>query len=70
MVVSSIFYFHPYLGKVSNLINMFPMGLNHQLVYPQIDECIAERNFLSKSNMLWCKAGKADGVLDMDLRQT
>ena len=25
------FYFHPYLGKWSNLINMFQMGWNHQL---------------------------------------
>ena len=26
-----IFYFHPYLGKVSNLTNIFQMGWNHQL---------------------------------------
>ena len=25
-------YFHPYLGKISNLTNMFQMGWNHQLV--------------------------------------
>ena len=24
-------YFHPYLGKWSNLINIFQMGWNHQL---------------------------------------
>ena len=23
-------YFHPYLGKMSNLTNMFQMGGNHQ----------------------------------------
>ena len=28
---SSIFYFHPYLGKWSNLTNIFQMGWNHQL---------------------------------------
>ena len=26
------FYFHPYLGKWSNLTNIFQMGWNHQLV--------------------------------------
>ena len=33
MVVSNIFDFHPYLGKWSNLTNIFQMGcFNHQLV--------------------------------------
>ena len=27
-----MFYFHPYLGKISNLTNIFQMGSNHQLV--------------------------------------
>ncbi len=31
VVVSNIFYFHPYLGKVSILTNIFHMGWNHQL---------------------------------------
>ena len=31
LVVSNIFYFHPYLGKWSNLTNIFQMGWNHQL---------------------------------------
>ena len=26
LVVSTIFYFHPYLGKISNLTNIFQMG--------------------------------------------
>ena len=30
LVVSKIFYFHPYLGKWSNLTNIFQMGWNHQ----------------------------------------
>ena len=30
MVVSNIFYFHPYLGKWSSLTNIFQMGWNHQ----------------------------------------
>ena len=33
MVVSNIFYFHPYLGKWSKLTNIFQMGWNHQLEY-------------------------------------
>ncbi len=33
VVVSSIFYFHLYLGKWSNLTNIFQMGWNHQLVF-------------------------------------
>ncbi len=32
VVVSNIFYFHPYLGENSNLTNIFQMGWNHQLV--------------------------------------
>ena len=31
-MVSNIFYFHPYLGKWSELTNVFHMGWNHQLV--------------------------------------
>ena len=31
MVVSNIFYFHPYLGKIPILTNIFQMGWNHQL---------------------------------------
>ena len=30
---SNIFYFHPYLGKVPILTNMFQRGWNHQLVF-------------------------------------
>ena len=30
LVVSDIFYFHPYLGKWSNLTHIFQMGWNHQ----------------------------------------
>ena len=30
-VVSKIFYFHLYLGKIPNSTNMFQMGWNHQL---------------------------------------
>ena len=32
VVVSKIFYFHPYLGKIPILTNIFQRGRNHQLV--------------------------------------
>ena len=32
VVVSNMFYFHPYLGKITILTNIFQMGWNHQLV--------------------------------------
>ena len=31
VVVSNIFYFHPYLGKTPILTNIFQVGWNHQL---------------------------------------
>ena len=39
---SNIFYFHPYLGKWSNLTNIFQMGWNHQLdvfLNPSVVNC-------------------------------
>ena len=33
VVVSNICYFHSYLGRWSNLTNIFQMGWNHQLVF-------------------------------------
>ena len=33
VVVSSIFYFHPYLGKIPILTNIFQLGWNRQPVY-------------------------------------
>ena len=40
LVVSNIFHFHPYLGKISNLTNMFQLGWNHQLETHTIHVCI------------------------------
>ena len=37
VVVSNIFYFYPYLGRSSNLTNIFQMGSNHQ---PDDLQCI------------------------------
>ena len=41
-MVSNIFYFHPYLGKWSNLTNIFQMGWSHQPVFD---------DFLSSGNV-------------------
>ena len=46
LVVSNIFYFHPYLGKISNLTNIFQMSWNHQLANPR--DPITERQMMSK----------------------
>ncbi len=32
VVISNMFYFHPYLGKIPILAHIFQMGWNHQLV--------------------------------------
>ena len=50
VVVSNIFYFHPYLWKWSNLTNIFQMGWNHQL----------EKDLVAKAKRLpwqlvWCR---------------
>ena len=37
VVVSHVFYFYPYLGKWSNLTNIFQMGWNHQLEDTQFE---------------------------------
>jgi len=34
VVVSNMFYFHPYLGKISNLTNIFSDGLKPPPSYP------------------------------------
>ena len=35
-----IFYFHPYLGKSSNLTNIFQVDWNHQLVNESFRICL------------------------------
>ena len=41
VVVSNIFYVHPYLGKISNLTNIFQRGWNHQLEKDVLICCIS-----------------------------
>ena len=40
MVVSNISYFHPYLGKISILTNIFQSGSNHQLDQVRCNFCL------------------------------
>ncbi len=40
VVVSNIFYFHPYLGKIPILTNIFQRGWNHQLVGNDRRSCV------------------------------
>ena len=52
LVVSNIFYFHPYLGKIPILTNIFQMGWNHQLdmyviLYRFVGEIINSTNHWS-----------------------
>ena len=54
-MVSNIFYFYPYLGRWSNLTNIFQMGWNHHLVIVVVvddddDDCCC--NYLDDS-MSW-----------------
>ena len=48
LVVSNIFYFHPYLGKIPILTNIFQMGWNHQLI------SISWRGFTFQQLPLFC----------------
>ena len=40
MLIQIICYFHPYLGKWSNLTNIFQVGWNHQLVHEWIKSMV------------------------------
>ena len=40
VVISNIFYFHPYLGKIPILTNIFQMGWNHQQVFKEM-KCLS-----------------------------
>ena len=47
VVVSIFFNFHPYLGKLPNLTNIFQLGWNHQPVLP----CMSELTSISCCTM-------------------
>ena len=59
MVVSNMFYFHPYLGKIFILTNIFQIGWNHQLdlllrthwCRPMMDRCHCFR--LRRRKLSW-----------------
>ena len=50
VVVSNSFYFHPYLGKWSNLTNIFQVGWNHQPVYVPFEMVSFQLTFV---HLLW-----------------
>ncbi len=52
VVVSNIFYFHPYLGKISNLTNIFQMGWNHR-VYKLVFHWIMIRGTVVDVGSFW-----------------
>ena len=55
VVVSNIFYFHPYLGKVSNLTNIFQMDWNHQrvMVFHPLLETLRLLKFTTVLGAFW-----------------
>ena len=51
VVVSNIFYFHPDLGKISNLTNIFQRGWTHQLEDESLlihEICNFQRRFVTQ----------------------
>ena len=77
VVVSIIFYFNPYLGKMSNLTIIFQMGWNHQLVFCWIESFLqvlkhelyiftvySIHSSWSFLNSCFCLADPSPGVMD------
>ena len=56
VVVSNIFYFQPYLGKIPILTNIFQMGWNHQLA----KNVFFAGMFLGPQNSHWIEGGFSD----------
>ena len=54
LVVSKIFYFHPYLGKISNLTNIFQRGWNHQLEEYDTMIPLYFDTPVEVCNVMWC----------------
>ena len=55
VVISNIFYFHPYLGKLPILTNIFQMGWNHQPVFNFLRFFFVMEFPIRKSLFLICK---------------
>ena len=51
MVVSNIVYLYPYLGKSSNLTNIFQMGWNHQLV--KVSNSVFKKRTTHSGDLRW-----------------
>ena len=59
-------YFQPYLGKWSNLTNIFQLGWNHQLVVIYITLKVVE---LIKLKLAWSRWWQTQGFLEFSLRK-
>ena len=66
MVVSNIFYFHPYSWKISNLIHIFQMGWNHQL---DLFLMVFTLKIWGFSDFLWRFVSLPEGKLFFFLRE-
>ena len=69
LVVSSIFYFNPYLGEWCNLTNIFQMGWNHQLVLLMVQKsqtttlgCMKPRQEWDIYHINWCRISEPSTV--------
>ena len=74
----SIFYFYPYLGRWSNLTNIYQMGWNHQLVFVRpLPRCLNLMNLPTSLSSLsrrppdktfgddaYCKVGQGKPVIN------
>ena len=58
-MVSNIFYFHPYLGKIPILTNIFEMGWNHQPEYEKHDWSLSSlKHIFFLAQVLCCTLAK------------
>ena len=68
VVVSNIFDFHPYLGKIPILTNIFQMGWTHQLDNnPIFDGCVLVAHVLIQTVASVGKQKKTNDLLPMKI---
>ena len=71
-MVSNIFYFHPYLGKIPILTNIFQRGWNHQPVIfqPSISRCKLAVSFTVRVVGVWTRRTLKENLLRLDIWTT
>ena len=73
MVVLNIFYFHPYLGKIPILTNMFQRGWNNQLdsifiyIYSYTEICCFQPDLVASFFHLWIERSLQDNDLQIGI---